>query len=138
MDPTRREFKVGKLVVNGHKFEFHAEPTQFTAKPGDIGDIYLHYGYKEASKDKETLELRFTVSLDGKELGTRRTIIKDSRVVTDEQWGLLKHETTLNTKGTVKGSFTIEGSYEKGAWSGKGGVAVTPFRKDGTFTVTVR
>lgn len=139
MEPKRHEFKVGKLVVNGSKFEFQPEATMtFTAKPGDVGDLYLQYGYREASKEKETLTLNFTVELDGKTLGTRRTKIEDSRIVTDEQWGLLKHETTLITKGTLKGKYTIEASYEKGAWSGKGGTAVTPFKKTGEFVVTVR
>jgi hypothetical protein len=139
MEPARHEFKVGKLVVNGERFDFKPEPAlKFAAKPGDLGDIYLHYGYREASKAKETLNLSFTVELDGKVLGTRKTKVEDSRVVTDEQWGLLKHETTLNTKGTLKGRFTIEATYEKGAWSGKGGTAVTPFKQTGEFTVTVR
>lgn len=139
MEPKRHEFKVGKLVVNGAKFEFHAEPTmKFNAKPGDVGDLYLQYGYREASKEKETFTLNFTVELNGKTLGTRKTKIEDSRVVTDEQWGLLKHETTLNTKGILKGKYTIEATYEKGAWSGKGATAVTPFKQSGDFVVTVR
>ena len=139
MQAGRVEFKVGKLVVLGNKFDFKAEPSlTFTARPGDVGDVYLQYGYREASKEKETLNLSFNVELNGKSLGTRKTRIEDSRVLTDEQWGLLKHETVLNSKGIIRGKYTIEATYEKGAWNGKGATSATPFKQTGEFTVTVR
>lgn len=140
MEPTRREFRIGKLTVDGEKFKFMPEAAalKFDAKPGDLANLYLHYRYAEASKDKETFDLSFTVELNGKVLGTRKTKIEDSRVVKDEQWGLLKHEANLTTKGTVKGKFTIEANYAKVAWSGKGATANTPFKQSGEFVVNVR
>lgn len=139
MEPRRQEFRVGKLVVQGDRFAFEPEASlKFEGRTGDIASVYLHYGYEEASRLKETLDLKFSVEFNGKRLGTRSTRIEDSRVVKDEQWGLLKYETNLDTKGTLKGAFTIEATYEKGLWSGKGENARTPFKHVGGFIITVR
>ena len=139
MEAPRHEFKIGKLVVVGNRFDFRPETAlMFGGKPGDLASVYLQYGYEEASNDKESLDLRFTVEIDGKKLGTRTTRIEDSPLVKDQQWGLLKHETSLNKKGTLKGRYTIEATYAKGGWTGRGKTATIPFLQTGEFTVNVR
>ncbi|HLE47932.1 MAG TPA: hypothetical protein VI818_06510 [Candidatus Thermoplasmatota archaeon] len=135
----RQEYKLGKLVVKGKSFEFRPPETfTFEGKVGDQAGLYLQYGYKEASRAKEFLHLRFSVKLEGNDLGMKEVKIEDQPMTTDEEWGLLKHETPLAKKGLINGRFTIEGTYTETQWRGKGPVNETPFKHEGKFQITVR
>ncbi|MBI2077096.1 MAG: hypothetical protein HYT80_01815 [Euryarchaeota archaeon] len=136
---ARQDYKLGKLVVKGSSFEFRPPETfSFEGKMGDQAGLYLQYGYKEATRAKEFLHLRFGVKLENNDLGVKEVKIEDQPLTTDEEWGLIKLETPLEKKGTISGRFTIEGTYTETAWRGKGPSNQTPFRHEGKFQIRVR
>lgn len=140
MARKHREFRFGHLSVQGDRFTFRPEADRgtFEARRGDDADLVLNYHYEERGNQKETVDVRLTVELEGESLGTRAAHLVDHPFIKDEGWGRLKQAARLRNIGTLRGRYKIDANCAMGPWFGRGSVTNTPFHHEGTFAVRVQ
>lgn len=135
---AERSATLGKVVVRGLDVELHVEENaEIEVDRGDHILLSVLYEFVDTEADRETMNLRLDVSLNGARAGSAETTVDDKPVLNDSHQGAL----TLRARAPgadAEGVFHVRVQQDAGVWGDKTNADREVRAATGSFRVRVR